>query len=485
MVKSSEIVVSTPAPKSRAAQEEAGERTPDLIRTHFQGFASTAPFFRAGPRIIQGWHGSNTFGADTSTNSGLEDPFGPVATGSEHAQAAHDVEAGIVRLPAKRPRKATVQPLMQLRRYSARTQSKPATSMNRVWHLLPAEIRERIWEMALEDPMDMRRIVYIRNRNTPGFPNYRQSISVNFTVPAGSSISWVCLESRAVFKRKFFEVYQVDYRMMFARFNPSMGSLQRTSIDNALSQESDTAAPKEVASVSLTDAQFWAHRYTSSVTAVPLAPRVDPMPKIKAKIKHPLDSVISHLPERVGNFDLTDIGIQDISEQQAVNPEIDIIYIEPCCDGCRGQHCISRQFLSVDRNAVRFLIVKDEPLWPPTRGGIPPCWQTLTSVFPNVEIMYIDINNQGPPKSTIGKTKQRRVMVRVKETALPRIMIHLSRFAAWKKDAGQNIKLAKVEFVAVYEHKEPGTNRLDGDQYPLAKREGRRHKLADDVFIVR
>ncbi|KAI6377515.1 hypothetical protein MCOR25_002496 [Pyricularia grisea] len=471
MVKPTPIVVGTPTRKSRATEDEVGERTPELLRSGFQRFISTAPFFPAGPRIMQGGQGGIIFGGDGSSDSGLEDPFGPVATSSENGGAVTNVEAVAAERPAKRRRKATAQPLMQLRRYSTRTQSKPATSMNRVWHLLPAELRERIWEMALEDPMEMRRIVYIRNRNTPGFPNYRRSsISVNFTVPAGSSISLVCSESRAVFMRKFFEVYQQDYRMMFPRFNTFVGSVLRSSIDDTLSRESDTAVPTKIAPAHLTDAQFWAHRYTSSEMPVPLAPRTETIPPVKAKITCPLDSVINHL---------------DTSERQPVNPEVDIIYIEPCCDGCRGQHCISRQFLSVDRNAVRFLIVKDEPLWPPTRGGIPPCWETLTKVFPNVEIMYIDINNLGPPHSTIGKTKQRRVMVRVKDTALPRIIIHQTRFAAWKKDAGKDIKLAKIEFVAVYGHKEPGVDRQDGDQYPLALREGRRHKLADDVFIVR
>ncbi|TLD23952.1 hypothetical protein PspLS_06735 [Pyricularia sp. CBS 133598] len=471
MVKPKDIVVGTPARNSRATEDDAGERTPEMIRTRFQRFISAAPFFPAGPRIMQGGQGGSTFGSDTSSVPGLDDPFGPVASSTEHSQAADNLEPGNVERPAKRRRKATVQPLMQLRRYSARTQAKPATSMNRVWHLLPAELRERIWEMALEDPMEMRRIVYIRNRNTPGFPTYRRSsIPVNFTVPAGSSLALACSESRAVFMRKFFEVYQQDYQMMFSRFNQLVGSIQRASIDSTLSRESGTAAPKQVASASLTDAQFWAHRYTSSETAVPLAPRTDTIPKAKAKITHPLNSVISHL---------------DTSEQQPVNPAVDIIYIEPCCDGCRGQHCISRQFLAVDRKAVRFLVVKDEPLWPPTRGGIPPCWVTLTSVFPNVEVMYIDINNLGPPHSTIGKTKQRRVMVRVKDTALPRIIIHQSRFAAWKDSAGKDAKLIKIEFVAVYGHKEPGAGRPDGDQYPLALREGRRHKLAGNVFIVR
>ncbi|KAI6390481.1 hypothetical protein MCOR20_011549 [Pyricularia oryzae] len=472
MVKPRPIVVGSPARNSHATEDEVGERTPEMIRTRFQRFASTAPFFPAGPRIMQGGQGGIAFGANTSSSvPDLDDPFGPVARSTEHAQATEDVEAVTAERPTKRRRKAAVQPLMQLRRYSVRTQTKPATSMNRVWHLLPAELRERIWEMALEDPMDMRRIVYIRNRNTPGFPNYRRSsISVNFAVPTGSSISLACVESHAVFMRKFFKVYQRDYQMMFARFNTFVGSLQRVSIDITLSRESATAAPENAAQGSLTDAQFWARRYTSSVTPVPLAPRTDNIPKVKAKITHPLSSVISHL---------------DTSEQQPVNPEVDIIYIEPCCDGCRGQHCISRQFLAVDRNAVRFLIVKDEPLWPPTRGGIPPCWVTLTSVFRNVEIMYIDIANLGPPLSTIGKTKQRRVMVRVKDTAIPRAVTHQDRFAAWKEDAGKDFKLAKIEFVAVYGHKEPGVGRPDGDQYPLALREGRRHKLADDVFIVR
>lgn len=86
--------------------------------------------------------------------------------------------------------------------------------------------------------------------------------------------------------------------MMFARFNTFVGSLQRASIDITLSRESATAAPENAAQGSLTDAQFWARRYTSSETPVPLAPRTDNIPKVKAKITHPLSSVISHLVSR-------------------------------------------------------------------------------------------------------------------------------------------------------------------------------------------
>lgn len=68
MVKPRPIVVGSPARNSHATENEVGERTPEMIRTRFQRFASTAPFFPAGPRIMQGGQGGIAFGANTSSS---------------------------------------------------------------------------------------------------------------------------------------------------------------------------------------------------------------------------------------------------------------------------------------------------------------------------------------------------------------------------------------------------------------------------------
>ncbi|KAK7959122.1 uncharacterized protein PG986_003976 [Apiospora aurea] len=129
----------------------------------------------------------------------------------------------------------------------------------------------------------------------------------------------------------------------------------------------------------------------------------------------------------------------DPRTEQPVNPDMDIVLMEPCCTGCRLYHCARRQFTDKDRLAVQRLAVQTESPW--LLPTVDPCWSTISLAWGNVETLYL------VRTAVTGDSKGEKVMYRVsegdRETFLRR------RFEDWKKQAGKDRVLSKLEFVAV------------------------------------
>ncbi|KAM0811143.1 hypothetical protein AB5N19_11499 [Seiridium cardinale] len=134
----------------------------------------------------------------------------------------------------------------------------------------------------------------------------------------------------------------------------------------------------------------------------------------------------------------------DNRTEQPVNPDVDIIVLEPCCNGCRGFFCTRNQFKDVDRDRVRFLAVQVDSANLALVAR--PCWETITLSFPRVETLYL---MRTAPK---GDQTTEKALIRVaeddRETQLR------NRFDEWKKGMGKFTPMTTLEFVVLVD-KEP------------------------------
>jgi hypothetical protein len=123
---------------------------------------------------------------------------------------------------------------------------------------------------------------------------------------------------------------------------------------------------------------------------------------------------------------------------QPVNPDIDIIALEPCGSGCRAHYCTRHQFSDEDRAAVRFLAVQTESeyLLQTARA----CWETISQSWPNVETLYL------MRRPIIGNNSNEHILYRIKEGV--REMYLRGAFDTWKKGAGKDKPMETLEFVA-------------------------------------
>ncbi|KAI1332152.1 hypothetical protein F5Y16DRAFT_215033 [Xylariaceae sp. FL0255] len=123
---------------------------------------------------------------------------------------------------------------------------------------------------------------------------------------------------------------------------------------------------------------------------------------------------------------------------QDINPAVDIVVFEPCHSGCRGFYC-AQSYSQHDRSAVKQLVVQiDSANLVP---GSEPGWVTISRSWPNVETLYM-------MKTAVTGVDQRdKAMIRIKgdlhEKSLRR------GFNAWKKAAGKDLAMSKLEFVRV------------------------------------
>lgn len=333
-------------------------------------------------------------------------------------------------------------PVSALRRYSARTQGRRAAkNMDRVWNLLPKEIQLNVWSFALEDEM-LGRVVLLQNRNSPFFND-----CVVGSVNVLPDISRVSQQARAEFQR--------HYKKMFARIplKSTQSDFIRTQLSKLRPSIEDALQPTKALAVA---DEFWHNRYNVPELKEPL------------QVKQTIQTMMEAGKKQVAHW-------LEKEEEQWVNVDKDVIQIEPCCDGCRACYCIKRQFTQQDREAIRFLCLKGEPWWAITYN-ITPCWTIVTEVFPNVEILYLDLEKTGPT----ALPKAKRVMVRADLTGVVHSHMNcLSRFDSWKANEGKDKKLSKVELVGVYEERPKRRGKPDGMQYPWAKTD------ADDIFVIR
>ncbi|KAI2602060.1 hypothetical protein GGR54DRAFT_634291 [Hypoxylon sp. NC1633] len=159
----------------------------------------------------------------------------------------------------------------------------------------------------------------------------------------------------------------------------------------------------------------------------------------------------------------------DLRTIQDVSPNNDIVIFEPCHSGCRGYHCARHQYSDEDRSAIRFLAVQTESRT--LISGSEPCWQTVTRSWPNVEILYL------MRQAVTGINTSNKALIRVKsndqETDL------LKRFEEWKKGAGIESKMVKLEFVVVTEKETVGAT--PNDRYQAI--EDRMTGLPEDIIL--
>lgn len=155
--------------------------------------------------------------------------------------------------------------------------------------------------------------------------------------------------------------------------------------------------------------------------------------------------------------------------RQAVNPDIDIVVLEPCCNGCRGYYCSRHQFSNEDRNAVRFMAIQTEsPFLIPSTS---PCWVTISNAWPNVETLYLT-------KAAVkGISKGEKAVIRMKEGEHETTL--RKRFDEWKKGDGLEKKMATLEFVFIVD-KEPET-KARKDRYSSV--EDRNTGSSDDIIL--
>ncbi|KAK8036206.1 hypothetical protein PG993_008820 [Apiospora rasikravindrae] len=129
----------------------------------------------------------------------------------------------------------------------------------------------------------------------------------------------------------------------------------------------------------------------------------------------------------------------DPRTEQPVNPDMDIVLVEPCCSGCRLYHCARRQFTDKDRLAIQRMAVQTESPW--LMPNVDPCWSTISLAWGNVETLYL------VQTAVTGNSKNEKVMYRVSEGNREADL--RKRFGEWKKQGGKDRVLSKLEFVAV------------------------------------
>ncbi|KAI0834669.1 hypothetical protein F5Y06DRAFT_149965 [Hypoxylon sp. FL0890] len=124
---------------------------------------------------------------------------------------------------------------------------------------------------------------------------------------------------------------------------------------------------------------------------------------------------------------------------QDFNTVNDIVVFEPCHGACRGYHCARHQYREADRSAVRFLAVQTESRTLP--ANTEPCWQSIARSWPNVETLYLmRVAVRAIDRNT-------KAMIRVQPDDFELRLE--SRFEEWKKGAGKDFKISKLEFVVM------------------------------------
>lgn len=150
---------------------------------------------------------------------------------------------------------------------------------------------------------------------------------------------------------------------------------------------------------------------------------------------------------------------------QPVNPNVDIVVLEPCGSGCRAHYCTRHQFTDQDRAAVRFLAVQTESpwLWPTAK----PCWETISQSWPNVETLYL------LRQALTGDKYEDFVLFRIGEGTRERSL--RQRFDDWKKGDGKDKTMTTLEFVAA----EPKQDTPGQEQQLFGRKTG----LPEDIIL--
>jgi hypothetical protein len=100
-----------------------------------------------------------------------------------------------------------------------------------------------------------------------------------------------------------------------------------------------------------------------------------------------------------------------------------------------------------------------------------PCWETISTSFPNVETLYL-------MKAAIkGELVREKALVRTEESDRQKEL--RDKFDEWKKGAGKGKPMDKLEFVVVVD-KEPDSVKLR-DRYKFVKE--RRTGLPEDIVL--
>lgn len=129
---------------------------------------------------------------------------------------------------------------------------------------------------------------------------------------------------------------------------------------------------------------------------------------------------------------------------QYVNLDMDIIILEPCCNGCRGYWCTKNMFSDADRSAVRFLAIQtDSPYLAPIAR---PCWETITASFPNVRELFL------LKMGLKGDLAKEQALIEVADGTRESDL--RKRFNEWKKGEGRSRPVTVLKFAVVVD-KEP------------------------------
>lgn len=176
---------------------------------------------------------------------------------------------------------------------------------------------------------------------------------------------------------------------------------------------------------------------------------------------------VAHLPKKpFTNNHLDHDHEYDLTNQQLVNPDFDVVILEPCCNGCRAYHCVRRQFCLTDRTNVKFLAVQSDPINLPATTRH--CWVSISTSFIFVEKLYLIANFDSMPRNS----KKRRALIRVKEGLHEQYL--RQAFELWKTipfmdGGGQTSHIEDIVFVAMVELKRPGPEQKHGEQYDFVK----------------
>ncbi|KAI1776274.1 hypothetical protein F4818DRAFT_375500 [Hypoxylon cercidicola] len=133
---------------------------------------------------------------------------------------------------------------------------------------------------------------------------------------------------------------------------------------------------------------------------------------------------------------------------QDVNLDHDIVIFEPCHNGCRAHHCARHQYNEDDRAAVRFLAVQTDSAH--LVLGAEPCWESVSRSWPNAETLYL------MRVAVKGVDTRDKAMLRVAPNNYEIIL--QKRFEQWKKGAGADKTVEKLEFVVVVDKESSTTD---------------------------
>ncbi|KAH8664222.1 hypothetical protein BX600DRAFT_464025 [Xylariales sp. PMI_506] len=155
--------------------------------------------------------------------------------------------------------------------------------------------------------------------------------------------------------------------------------------------------------------------------------------------------------------------------RQPFHPGVDVLVLEPCCNGCRGFYCTRHQFTEEDRATVHSLAVQIDS--PNLLSTALPCWVTISLSWPSVTTLYLLKN------ALKGDQREDKALVRItegdRETDLR------NRFTEWKKGPGKEKAIATLEFVVILD-KEPDSVPIV-DKYKTV--EERKTGLPEDIII--